>query len=114
MISKGFKVACAVAFPLLAVGAADAAGIPEGLKLSSGPVRTDPAGAFVSVAVANATSGIFGQVVVTCTFTGGGQTLGTSSTTLFSVVGGTTGSDQVRLLGATSAKAANCEITSAQ
>ncbi|MFG1401146.1 hypothetical protein [Xanthobacter sediminis] len=114
MISKGFKVACAVAVPLLAAGPAGAASIPEGLKLSTGPIHTDPAGAFVSVAVANATPNLFGQVVVTCTFTGGGQTLGTSSTTLFSVIGGTTGNDQVRLLGATSAKAANCEITSAQ
>ncbi|MDQ0503791.1 hypothetical protein [Xanthobacter agilis] len=113
MTRNALRIACAVAFPLLSSGAALAA-VPEGLKLTSGPVRTDPAGAFVSVGVANTTTTIFGQIVVTCTFTGGGQTLGTSSTTLFSVVGGTTGNDQVRLIGATSATAATCEITSAQ
>lgn len=108
-----FAAVCAVAFPLLAVSGAQA-GAPDGLKLTTGPVHTDAAGGFVSVAVANGTAKVFGQIVVTCTFTGGGQTLGTSSTTLFSVVGGTTGNDQVRLLGASSAKAVTCEITSAQ
>ncbi|WP_454918380.1 hypothetical protein [Xanthobacter sediminis] len=113
MTPNGLKFACAVTLPLLAAGAALAA-VPDGLKLANGPLRTDAAGAFVSVTVENTTQAVFGQVVVTCTFTGGGKALGTSSTTLFSVIGGTTGSDQVRLLGGTSAKAVTCEITSAQ
>ncbi|MFH3479944.1 hypothetical protein [Xanthobacter variabilis] len=113
MMSNGLKVACAAALSLLGIGSALAAA-PDGLKLTTGPLRTDAAGAFISVEVANATQKVFGQIVVTCTFAGGGQTLGTSSTTLFSTVGGATGADQVRLFGATSAKAANCEITSAQ
>ncbi len=100
--------------PLLATGAVAADGIPAGLKLTAGKVETDAAGAFVSVAVANGTATTFGQIIVSCSFTGGGQTLGTSSTTLFSTVGGTTGNDQVRLMGATSATAAACEITRAQ
>lgn len=108
-------LAFAVTLPLLAAGAGAApAAAPDGLRLAAGQVRTDAAGAFVSVAVENGTQKEFGQIVVTCAFTGGGKALGNSATTLFSVVGGTTGNDQVRLLGATSATAATCEITSAQ
>lgn len=113
MTPNRLKVACAVTLSMLGIGAA-AAAIPEGLKLTTGPLHTDAAGAFISVAVANGTQQVFGQIEVTCTFTGGGRTLGTSSTTLFSTVAGATGNDQVRLFGATSAKAATCEITSAQ
>ncbi|MFG1477050.1 hypothetical protein V5F53_00130 [Xanthobacter sp. V4C-4] len=113
MTTNSVRIACALALSL-ASGGALAAGGPAGLTLSTNTLRTDAAGAFISVAVQNTASTTFGQVVVSCTFTGGGRTLGTSSTTLFSLVGGTTGNDQVRLMGATAATAAACEITSAQ
>jgi len=111
---RGIAAAALWGSALLAAGGAAAEGAPAGLTLSTDKLRTDAGGAYISVAVANKTPTTFGQIIVTCAFSAGDKTLGTSSTTLFSVVGGTTGNDQVRLFGATSATAAKCEITRAQ
>ncbi|OYW32009.1 MAG: hypothetical protein B7Z41_09675 [Rhizobiales bacterium 12-66-7] len=134
-----FASACAalgLALPLALAGpgVSSAAAAPVGLTLTTGSVITDPTGAFISVQVANSGTLMLSQIVVTCDFsvqvanTGtlmlsqivvtcdffskSKKKLGTSSTTLFSTFPGLTGSDQVRLMGATSAVSATCAITS--
>ncbi|MFG1378063.1 hypothetical protein [Xanthobacter autotrophicus] len=81
------------------------------LQLTTGKVITDPAGAFISVSVKNGTTAPISEAYVACEFFAGNRALGKSSTTLFSIVPGVTGSDQVRLLGGTSANRATCTIT---
>ena len=97
-----------LAIPALAGSAAADAG---GLTLAADKVRSDGGGAFVSVSVTNGTTQVIDQIIVTCTFKDGAKTVGTASTTLFATVPGTTGQDQVRLLGAR-ATSADCAITS--
>lgn len=84
---------------------------PAGLVLTQGKVRTDPAGAFVDVAVKNAGAAAVDRVAVRCEFFAQKTALGTSATTLFALVPGVTGTDQVRLMGATSATDATCALT---
>ena len=84
------------------------------LKLAYQQVRTDPAGAFVNVAVQNSGTLMLSQIVVSCDFFAGKKKIGTASTTLFSTFPGMTGQDQVRLLGASAATSATCAITSPQ
>lgn len=86
----------------------------EGLSLSAGAVETDSSGGFITVNVKNASQTTYGEIVVTCAFYGNGSALGTSSTVLFATVPGATGSDQVRLMGASAATSAKCRITSAK
>ncbi|MFG1427758.1 hypothetical protein [Roseixanthobacter glucoisosaccharinicivorans] len=109
-----FASACAavgLVLPLALAGPASAA--PAGLALTTGSVVTDPTGAFVNVQVANSGTLMLSQIIVTCDFfSKSKKKLGTSSTTLFSTFPGLTGSDQVRLMGATSAVSATCAITS--
>ncbi|MCG5235080.1 hypothetical protein [Xanthobacter oligotrophicus] len=81
------------------------------LQLTTGKVITDPAGAFISVSVKNGTTAPISEAYVACEFFAGNRALGKSSTTLFSIVPGVTGTDQVRLLGGTSANRATCSIT---
>ncbi|MDI4657188.1 hypothetical protein [Xanthobacter autotrophicus] len=81
------------------------------LQLTTGKVITDPAGAFISVSVKNGTTALVSEAYVACAFFAGNRALGKSSTTLFSIVPGVTGTDQVRLLGGTSANRATCAIT---
>ncbi|OYX67493.1 MAG: hypothetical protein B7Y95_23115 [Rhizobiales bacterium 32-66-11] len=113
-----FASACAalgLALPLALAGpgVSSAAAAPVGLTLTTGSVITDPTGAFISVQVANSGTLMLSQIVVTCDFfSKSKKKLGTSSTTLFSTFPGLTGSDQVRLMGATSAVSATCAITS--
>lgn len=105
------------AFPLksailaLVASAGSAAADPAGLELTTSHLGNDPGGTFITVSVKNGTAATIGQIVVTCTFSDGGSKVGTSSTTLFATVAGTTGSDQVRLIGAKSTSA-DCAITS--
>ncbi|MFG1346002.1 hypothetical protein V5F59_14000 [Xanthobacter autotrophicus DSM 431] len=96
---------------LLLVVAGPALADAATLQLTPGKVFTDAAGAYVSVAVKNTGSATVAEAYVTCEFFAGSRSLGKSSTTLFSIVGGVTGTDQVRLLGGTSAKSAKCAIT---
>ncbi|MET3354666.1 hypothetical protein V5F34_12860 [Xanthobacter autotrophicus] len=91
--------------------AAPAAAQTAALQLTTGKVVTDPAGAFISVSVKNGTTAPISETYVACEFFAGNRALGKSSTTLFSIVPGVTGSDQVRLLGGTSANRATCAIT---
>ena len=81
------------------------------LALTQGKVITDPAGAFITVQVKNNGTQPVDRIVVGCEFFAGKKSLGSSSTTLFGTVAGVTGSDQVRLIGGTSAKTATCAIT---
>lgn len=81
-----------------------------GVSLAMGKVRTDAAGAFVTVTATNSTAETLPELQVKCTFYAGGRAVGTSATKIFSVFAGTSGSDQVRLLGATAANRAVCAI----
>lgn len=110
---QGFPLKSAVLAPILALAASagPAMADPADLTLTTDKVHNDPGGAFISVSVKNNTAATINQIVVTCSFTNGGAKVGTSTTTLFATVGGTTGSDQVRLLGQ-SATSADCAITS--
>lgn len=88
------------------LGAAQAAG----LELTPGKIYTDAAGAYVSVAVKNTGTDTVGEVQVSCEFFAGKRSLGKASTKLFSIVGGVTGTDQVRFLGGTNATRATCTL----
>ncbi|TCT04746.1 hypothetical protein [Aquabacter spiritensis] len=68
------------------------------LTLAADPVVTDPAGSFVTVRVTNSGASPVAQVKVGCEFFAGGKSLGSSSTTLYAIVPGVTGTDQVRLI----------------
>lgn len=111
-MSWGASMRKLIAGALLAGAVTPAFADPAGLKLTYGKVSTDPAGAFVSVQVANTGTITLAQVVVGCDFFAKKQSLGTSTTTLFASVPGVTGQDQVRLLGATGATSATCSILS--
>lgn len=93
---------------LIAAGAALAE--PPKLALSHGPVRTDPAGAFVDVRVKNTGPGMVDLVVVSCEFFAQKISLGSSTTSLFAIAPNVTGADQVRLIGGNSATDATCVI----
>lgn len=109
---KPFRSASAVAIAAIAgaVAVLPAAALAATLELTPGQVRTDPAGAYVTVAVKNTGTDVVPQTQVTCAFFAGKRALGKSSTVLFAIVPGVTGTDQVRLLGATSATRADCAI----
>ncbi|QRG08290.1 hypothetical protein EZH22_08295 [Xanthobacter dioxanivorans] len=110
---KPFSVAL---FAVLLAGAALPASAQTqtqapGLVLSTGKVFTDAAGAYISVSVKNAGTATVAEAYVACEFFAGNRTLGKAATTVFSIVGGMTGSDQVRMLGASRATRAACAIT---
>ena len=110
MKSFSAVLACGIA-ACVAGGAAPASAQTAALQLTTGKVVTDPAGAFISVSVKNGTAAPIAEAYVACEFFAGSRALGKSSTTLFSIVPGVTGTDQVRLLGGTSANRATCAIT---
>ncbi|OYX14568.1 MAG: hypothetical protein B7Z15_03505 [Rhizobiales bacterium 32-66-8] len=110
--SRSATLAAAVFGLVLATYQPASAQTTSTLELSQGKVITDPAGAFITVQVKNAGAKAVDKIVVGCEFFAGKKSLGTSSTTLFGTVPGVTGSDQVRLIGATSAKTATCAVTS--
>lgn len=110
---KPFSTVLAV---LLCASAASAFTVPAfadtaNLQLTPGKVFTDAAGAYVSVAVKNTGPATVAEAYVTCSFFAGSRSLGKASTTVFSIVSGVTGTDQVRLLGGNSANKATCAIT---
>lgn len=105
------KPSSAVLAGLLLAIAVPASADPANLQLKPGKVFTDAAGAYVSVAVKNVGTATVSEAYVTCEFFAGNRSLGKAATTLFSIVAGVTGTDQVRLLGGTSATRATCAIT---
>ncbi|MFG1299456.1 hypothetical protein V5F49_06620 [Xanthobacter sp. V3C-3] len=105
-----FRSALTVASAACAVLLLPAAASAATLELTPGKVRTDPAGAYVTVAVKNNGADVVAQTQVTCAFFAGKRALGKSSTVLFAIVPGVTGTDQVRMLGASSATRADCAI----
>ena len=106
-----FGVVACVAGVAAPASAQSSAQSSAALQLTTGKVVTDPAGAFISVSVKNGTTAPISETYVACEFFAGNRALGKSSTTLFSIVPGVTGTDQVRLLGGTSANRATCAIT---
>lgn len=97
--------ALALAAPTLALAANTA------LTLAQGDIFTDPVGTVIGVSVTNGTSATVGSAVVTCAFTAKGKPVGSSSTTIYNIVAGDKGQDQVHLMGA-AADAAQCSISS--
>lgn len=97
--------ALALAAPTLALAANTA------LTLAQGDIFTDPVGTVIGVSVTNGTSATVGSTVVTCAFTAKGKPVGSSSTTIYNIVAGDKGQDQVHLMGA-AADAAQCSISS--
>ena len=81
------------------------------LKLKQGDIFTDPVGSVMGVSVANEGQTTIGAAVVTCDFTVSGKAVGTASTTIYNIVAGSTGKDQVHLMGS-AADAARCAISS--
>ncbi|MFD2140597.1 hypothetical protein [Ancylobacter oerskovii] len=81
------------------------------LKVKHGDIFTDPVGSVMDVSVVNEGQATVGAAVVTCDFTASGKAVGTASTTIYNIVGGSTGKDQVHLMGS-AADAARCAISS--
>lgn len=99
-----------LALGALALGVLPATAADPALKLHQGDIFTDPVGSVMQVAITNGTAATIGSAVVTCAFTAKGQAAGTASTTIFNIVPGAKGEDQVHLMGAT-ADAATCAIS---
>lgn len=107
---------------LLLAGAALPAGAQEasaqqadpkfpGLVLSHGDIFTNDVGTVMGVSVVNNTAATVGAVGVICAFTIGGKPAGSAATTIYNIVAGEKGQDQVHLMGP-KADAATCAITS--
>ncbi|GAB4069602.1 hypothetical protein KHC28_24280 [Ancylobacter sonchi] len=99
-----------LALAALGAGTVCAAANPA-LKVKQGDIFSDPVGSVMDVSVANEGSATIGAAVVTCEFTAAGKSVGTASTTIYNIVAGSTGKDQVHLMGGT-ADAARCAISS--
>lgn len=81
------------------------------LTLSQGDIFSDPVGSVMAVSVTNGGTATVGAAVVTCEFTAAGKPAGTASTTIYNIVPGAKGQDQVHLMGAR-ADTASCAISS--
>ena len=81
------------------------------LTLSQGEINSDDVGTVIDVAIVNDGAVTFDSAVVTCNFTSRGKETGSASTTLFNLLPGSKGQDQVHMLGPRSDKAA-CRISS--
>ena len=75
------------------------------LQLQQGDIFSDPIGSVVGVTVTNTGSAAIGSVLVTCSFTAGGKPAGSANTTIYNIVAGANGQDQVHLMGAKADKA---------
>jgi hypothetical protein len=80
------------------------------LTLSQGDLNSDDIGTVIDVAIVNDGAVTFDSAVVTCSFTAKGKETGSASTTLFNLLPGSKGQDQVHMLGPRSDKAA-CRIS---
>jgi len=76
------------------------------LQLQQGDIFSDPIGSVVGVTVTNTGTTAIGSVLVTCSFTAGGKPAGSANTTIYNIVAGANGQDQVHLMGAKADKAA--------
>ncbi len=94
---------------LVALGSLPALATDAALKLHQGDIFTDPVGSMMDVSIINGTAATIGSAVVTCAFTAKGKNVGSASTTIFNIVAGAKGEDQVHLMGAV-ADAATCTI----
>ena len=101
----GLVLLAVVAMPSMAT--AQVAG--TALQLQQGDIFSDPIGSVIGVTVTNTGSAAIGSVLVTCEFTAGGKPAGSASTTLYNIVAGANGQDQVHLMGAKAEKAA-CKL----
>ncbi|GLK74295.1 hypothetical protein KHC23_06910 [Ancylobacter dichloromethanicus] len=83
----------------------------SGLVLSQGDIFTNDVGTVMGVSVVNETAATVGSVGVNCAFTVNGKPAGSAGTTIYNIVAGAKGQDQVHLMGP-KADAATCTITS--
>lgn len=105
MKSIGFALLVLIAMPALdSARAADPA-----LQLQQGDIFSNPVGSVIGVTVTNTGSTDIGSVLVTCSFTAAGKSAGSASTTIYNIVAGANGQDQVHLMGA-KADAATCTL----
>ena len=111
MYATGMRAFHRLAVGALALLAGSAAAADSGLKLEQGDIFTNDVGTVMGVSVVNNTSATVGSVAVSCAFTLKGDPVGSASTTLYNIVAGAKGQDQVHLLGP-KADAATCSITS--
>jgi len=79
------------------------------LQLQQGDIFSDPVGSVVGVTVTNTGTTAVGSVLVTCSFTARGKAAGSASTTVYNIVAGANGQDQVHLMGE-KADAATCAL----
>lgn len=82
-----------------------------GLSLTQGDIFTNDVGTVIGVSVTNNTAATVGSVGVTCSFTAKGKPAGSAGTTIYNIVAGAKGQDQVHLMGP-QADAASCAMTS--
>lgn len=80
------------------------------LTLSQSDLNSDDIGTVIDVAVVNDGTTTYDSAVVTCSFSARGRETGTASTTLFNLLPGSKGQDQVHMLGPRSDKAV-CRIS---
>ncbi len=97
--------------PGLFAGAAAALAADPALVLSQGGVHTDPVGTVIAVTVQNNGAQAIGSALVTCEFTAGGKVAGSASTTIYNILPGGNGADQVHMMGV-DAQSAACRIAS--
>ena len=97
----GLALLALVAMPAIAVAQVT----DPALQLRQGDIFSDPVGSVIGVTVTNNGSAAIGSVLVTCSFTRGGKAAGSASTTVYNIVAGASGQDQVHLMGAKADKA---------
>lgn len=96
---------------LTVLGAGPALAADPALVLSQGGVHSDPVGTVIEVTIQNNGTAPVGSAVVTCDFTAGGKVAGSASTTIYNILPGGNGTDQVHMMGVT-AQSAACRIAS--
>lgn len=89
---------------------AGAAQADDALTLSQGEIYSDDVGSVIAVSIVNGGTIPIDSAVVTCSFTARGQATGSASTTLFNLLPGSKGEDQVHMMGMRADKAA-CRIS---
>lgn len=109
--NRAFALLAAISLTCVTAGVATAQPADSGLTLTQGDIFTNDVGTVIGVSVTNHTSTTVGSVGVTCAFTVKGAPAGSASTTIFNIVAGEKGQDQVHLMGP-KADAATCSITS--
>lgn len=109
--NRALALLAAMSLTAMTAQTATAQPADSGLVLQQGDIFTNDVGTVMGVSVTNNTPATVGSVGVTCTFTAKGAPAGSASTTIFNIVAGEKGQDQVHLMGP-KADAATCAITS--